>query len=861
MSTFTTQTYNLLMPGLLFNITPALPPGSPGVRRPVGTPETIPSVTFITRQVVAADGFAPAERQRFNGYIREARAYHSIFGLVLREINSLEDIVNYFDGEPGPIDRVRILSHGNDELISVPFFNNGSWQSGIQSDMLRAFQSNDEEGLRYLISLDRTQSPLFVNSVAKIVNGIRVLNNAVLAPFGLNNAGLPSGDMESFFDIINDHYQLRHSVVLVQRNQPNPQNITNRERIILTNSLNLLENAIRNRLINTRVGGTVLTADHLNALETAVMGATPTQLGFFGQAQNLAATVLADLATVMNAAPRREVDLRNAIVANINEPMFPNNTGRIYSALSEFSPTALYLTGARATMESIGANPHLRSFFLICNDLFFLGHGQISIAGNRITAAQRTSLRNGLLAIANIIAARVVAGPGGIVAGRLTRFRRAIEGLTTQQTLNGQPNLLNIDFRDLQAANTSLANRFRAKLNHMRAIMQAASNIDIRGCRVGATPNFLDTLRDFLGTGVRRPTVSAPDWLQSYPRGLVYRWGRNIYGQIDQLVANGIGAITGADVVNSFNIWRGLVDFDPHYAFIQNLFAAAQANLFDFVTQEWCVWRVGQAPIGIPILRIQAERIDDIAGLNNLGRVIERFGIVFEVPGSIPNAAIRQRLILLQPHIINFKAIRTRVAAAAAPTPADLTQFFNQLSLLARNMVGIPGIIQPNAPIMPNTAPNPLTLVNIQNYIGNFQVYIDRILNNYLGVFFAAVRNQTGHQNAAIRYCLNIGIPIPIQSNAQPRRISIVACMSANNNAQGSTFIANVIKSWLKVQWTGSAAEMTAMNNVVNALAIRTAAQRNAATRVCVLSEDVPPRAVFNPLPGFQAHIITRPIP
>lgn len=877
MTTFTTQTYNMLLQSLLFSITPALPRGSPGTRMPVGDPETIPDATFITRTLVAADGFDAAERTRLNRYINEAIAYYNLFGLAPIIIGSIEDILNHFNGTPGPIGRIRIVSHGSVSFMFVPLFNNGSWEFGIQADRLEAFQSSDEEGLRFLITGSKTQSPTLTDSVTEIVTGIRALNSAVLIPFGLDVSGSPAaGNMKQFFDVVNDHYQVQQGVILAQTNHPAPAPptlalINTGQQTILTASLDLIESAIRTRLIGTVVGTTTLRDFHLNALKAAVMNATPTQLGFFGTAQNLGATVLADLAAAMGTAPRVEADLRNAISTALVEPMFPNNTANIFNGLNLFNQAALNLGGAPATIASISANADLLSFFLICNDLFFLQHGQVSIAGTPITVAQKTSLRNGLRAIADIIAARVVTGAGGITAAELTRLRTGVEALTTRQTLTSAWMTLDVrTFPELQTANTALTVTasnvgFRTKLNHLRSIMRAASKVDVRGCLVGSTPAFLHTLRDFLGTGANRPTVSAPDWFQSSPSGVDFRWDGSIYPRIDAFVAGGSGAhITAADVTTSFTTWRGLIDFDPHYTFISNLFAAGATTLFDFATLEWRVWRTGGAPTGIPILRIEAERIDDIVGMN-LGDLIERFGIIFEIPaGSRPSATVRGRFTSLQPHIVTFKTIRTAVAAAVAPTPAELTGFFYQLSILSGNITGIAGFPAPASPLVPAVAPVPLTLADIQTYAANFQNHIDNLLNTNLGAFFTAVRTQIGHANAQIRYCLNIGVPILLQSTAQPTNFRVAVYMSATSNAQGSTLIANAIRSWMRIQWTGSTAQAAAMNGVINTVAMGTNALRIAATQASMLSEDDPlalpgADAVINPMPGFQGHIITRP--
>ncbi|HEV7241237.1 MAG TPA: hypothetical protein VGQ36_18535, partial [Thermoanaerobaculia bacterium] len=65
-----------LMQLQVWSITPALPRGAAGTRMPVGDPEIIPDVLFITRELGAADGFPPADRAHLNGFIQTGRLFH-----------------------------------------------------------------------------------------------------------------------------------------------------------------------------------------------------------------------------------------------------------------------------------------------------------------------------------------------------------------------------------------------------------------------------------------------------------------------------------------------------------------------------------------------------------------------------------------------------------------------------------------------------------------------------------------------------------------------------------------------------------------------------------------------------------------
>jgi hypothetical protein len=876
---YTSLVYNLL-PNVFWSITPGLPGGggaggAVGTRLPVGVPETIPDITFIARTLTALEMTDPAERARSNTYNTQATTYHTLFGPAPILIGSLEDVVNHFKDLTGTIGRIRIVSHGDSTGIWLPLFHNGIWEFGIDEDRLKAFQSSDEAGLRHMIIDNSTQSPTLTDSVDVIVTGLRAINSAVLTPFGLDTSGSPvAGPMQQFFEVINDLYQAQNGAVLALTPRIPPPDTTAplsaTQRTALTASLTLIEAAIRTRLIGTTVGTVTLTKPHLDALKTAVLGATPMDLSFFGAAQNLAADVLTKLATAMAASPRVEDDLRNAISGTTDERMFPNNTANILGALTRDKPLALTLGGVVVDGAAIQANADLLGFVLLCNDLFFLDHGQVRINGVPITPAQRSTLKNGLRAIGAIIAPRVVAGPGPITTAELTRLRDSVEALTDRQTLTND--WLAIDVRklgDLQSANASLTVTatnigFRAKLDHLRSIMRGTSIVDIRGCLIGQSTSFLDAFRDLLGTGANRPIVSAPDWFQSFPAGISYGGFGGAPGAIltaiDGIANNGSPPnIDDTDVSASLGTWQGLIDFAPHYAFISALFAAGAVPRFEFATLEWRVWRTGTMTTGIPILRMQAERLDDLAALS-LGDVIERFRIIFGVDtGNAPSAAVRGQLSNLPGHLVTFKGIRQNVAAVTGPTDPAVAGFFTPLTTLAGQITGI-GFTAPTSPLAPASS----SLADIQASVARIQAYVDVVLSTSLDPFFTAVQGRLADPNAEIRYYYNSGLPLPLQSGLVPTTFRVTTFMSASTAAEQRDRVAAAVRSWMRIQWTGTTAQAGTMNTRITNVAIGTHAERLRATQYSMVSDDDPAAvpnspAAVNPMPDFNAHIVKRP--
>lgn len=863
---YTNLVYNLLI-NQFWAITPALPTGTAGTRPDVGFPETIPDVTFIARELVAADGFPAAQRNHLNGFIQGARQYHNLYGLSPITINSVEDILNHFRTLTTPIGRMRIVSHGNDSFLFLPLFTGGMWDFGLEQTRLQAFQSSDEAGLRFLIAGSPPSDPLLIDGVSQIVTGIRAHNSAVLAPFGLQASGMPTGELRKFFEIINDQYQTRHGSVAINRDPPPHVLLSAAQQTTMTTSLTLIENAIRTRLIGTTVNGTVVTAASLDALKTAILGASPIDLQFMGTPFNLSPTVIADITTAMNATPRVEADIRNAISGG--QPLFRDFLSALIGGIQLFQPaTTLRLGGTDHDAASIQGNADLEAFVFTCVDLHFLKNGPVFINGVAPTAAERTTIRDAILAISNMARTRVTTSNPAITTAQLNALRTAIENLPLRQSVitGGFMILDERVFTELTAANRALQDNFRTKLNNLRGLMRAsdASRIDIRGCLVGATPAFLTVLRDFFGTATNKPTVNAPEWFQSFPfsvfpRSSTHSTNTAIQAEIDNLVTTGLTAlnITGADVSTAITSWRALTDFDPHFTFITALFAPA-ASKRDFATLGWRTWRAAPATTGIPMLRMQAARIDDIDTLN-LGDIIERFRIIFEVPAaSAPNATVRGRLNLLQPHLVTFKTKSD--AVAAGPAPAALPGLAADLTALAGSITGIAGFPAPAATLPP--ASN--SLADIQTSVTNIGTHLDTILNNELNAFFTAMQGKIAHANARIRYWYNIGLPLLIQSSSRPTSFAVTTFVGAMNATAASTLWANALRSWMRIQWKGTAAQATAMNATISALAIGNDVQRGNASQVAMLSEqdpiDVPASdAGICPTQTYNDHLVTRP--
>ncbi|HEY7089599.1 MAG TPA: hypothetical protein VH518_15990, partial [Tepidisphaeraceae bacterium] len=403
----------------------------PGTRPDVGSPEIIPDITFIARQLNATDGFPTAQRNHLNGYIQDAQRFHTTYGLSPIAVNSFEDILNRFQTVTTPIGRMRFVSHGNDQFLFFPVFNNGLWSYGMHREYLQALQNDDEGGLRYLVTAQTTApSPILIGGTDQIVSGMTSLNNAVVTPLG----SPPSAAVRKFIEVVNDFYQVRNGTIAIETGNPVKTLIIGAQQAILNASLTLLENAIRAQIT---ASGSTVTSTQLDAFKTAVLAATPVDLEFLGNSFSLSPTVIADVNTAMAATPPpSENDLRTAISGGTGEPLFRDFLSSLVAGVTLFNPTALRL-GTPVPADpldeaTIRGNANLQSFVLTCVDLFFLKNGPVFIGTAAITAADRNTLRNAIMAISNIVRAR--AATGGITISQLNTLRTTIENLPLRQS-------------------------------------------------------------------------------------------------------------------------------------------------------------------------------------------------------------------------------------------------------------------------------------------------------------------------------------------------------------------------------------------------------------------------------------------
>lgn len=849
-----------LLQSLAWSITPALPTGAPGARPVVGTPEMIPDVVFIARPVTVADGVKPEEVAPLNGFITDAGIYHDLYGFPRNTVNSFEAILKYFEKKPTPIGRVRLVSHGDDSYLFLPMFENGDWGIGIQDNLLQALQNDDVGGIRFLLRGDSSRSPLFTDIVGDLTDRIRVRDSDLLAPFDMKPAGstLPTA-AEPYFQLVNDLYQTSHGTMIIDTAGVLTIAST-AQRTTLTDALNVIENTLRPALAGTVLGAAPITDIDIRAFRDAVLAELPGPFGLFGSPTDLAAGTVAAVGAATAAVPPVEDDILAAFAAGPQSPVFGiDQLTSLVRSLEIFRPGVLDVGGGAQTITSIRADPNLEAFAFVGVDLFMLKNGVVLQNGAALTAGELTTLRSGLVALATIRARLLVVAGSPFTTPRLTAFRDALENIPYRQsTIFGEPTISPDEFKKVQPATVAMRDGFRGKLENFRGLMQPAdaSAFDVRGCLVGATPSFLTALSDFMGTADNRPVVSAPEWLQKYPRGgNDFRPVVPLAAAVDDLLTAGRPPdIAGTDVSAAADTWRGLIEFDAHFDFMVAMFAV-DASKRNFASLRWRVFKTTVAPHGIPVLGMEASRVDTIDTLT-LAELVERFRDIFEIPdANVPDATTRGQLNSLQPLIVRLETLTDAIDAA----PSQPASFIDDLAKVRDDIAAItmPG---PTAPPTPAGS----TLVDVQNFAGDIGTHVDALLDEALDAFFAAMRAAIGNVNARLNYFYNVGLPLLLQSATPPDNV-MMSVLTSLTGAAGTTQIGASLRSWMRIQWAGSVAQTAAMNTRISAVPMGTHAQRVAAAQLAMLGKEDPNTEVVTdaavaPMPKFGDHIVRRPL-
>lgn len=187
----------------------------------LGLAERVPQIVFIRER--------PGD-----GFLTSGRTYYEFFGLNVRMIDSVAQIVSILATDP-VFQRIAIVSHAHPRGMIIPFFTNGV--RGTNKEIFREFAKSDLDGLKLLLPFELPMGHLFDwdSIMSRLMTLLRTRPAAdALQPFGLRTSGLPPGDLRNFFKFCFDIVYLRDPG-RVRRNPAQTGGMNASQRNILAN--------------------------------------------------------------------------------------------------------------------------------------------------------------------------------------------------------------------------------------------------------------------------------------------------------------------------------------------------------------------------------------------------------------------------------------------------------------------------------------------------------------------------------------------------------------------------------------------------------------------------------------------------
>src|ERR1044071_5773229 len=149
-----------------------------------GEPENVPEMTYISTQGDV-------------GFLNQAAEFHQGWGLPVRRIASVEQMVGHLAQNNAPVNRIRFVTHAVEIGVFSSLFTGEPLQS-LRRQPLSAYAESNAAGLAF----DTAMPGLNFGPMDPIVGAIRSANAnaaALLTPFGLQQTGVPSGQLDVFF--------------------------------------------------------------------------------------------------------------------------------------------------------------------------------------------------------------------------------------------------------------------------------------------------------------------------------------------------------------------------------------------------------------------------------------------------------------------------------------------------------------------------------------------------------------------------------------------------------------------------------------------------------------------------------------
>lgn len=231
----------------------------------LGKPERVPQVAYVRER--AGDGF-----------LTSAKDFYQFFGLNVQDVNSIAEVVTHLSQQSGTYQRLLLVSHAHPRGMIIPMFTNGV--RGTNKEAFRAFARSDLDGLKLFAPFDVSHKHLqnWENIMAQCLTAARSHNSSVLAPFGLQTSGSPSGDLRDFFKYCFDVIFARQPGK-VKRNASQAAGLNASQRTILVNFIGEILTQLGQRLVSGSI-----TAPQIQALRDGLTTIPYNDLGLFSDA-------------------------------------------------------------------------------------------------------------------------------------------------------------------------------------------------------------------------------------------------------------------------------------------------------------------------------------------------------------------------------------------------------------------------------------------------------------------------------------------------------------------------------------------------------------------------------------------------
>jgi hypothetical protein len=229
-----------------------------------GRPERVPQLVYV------ADF-------KSDGFLGQAFEYYEFFGLEVKKVKSIHEMVIDLGTRTGVFERLCLVSHAHPLGMFLPMFTGAA--KGTNKELFKALAKSDLDGLLTLSPF----SPVFKHlqpwgtspRIDKAMTAVRTRNADVLKPFGLEKKGStpPAGTLSEFFF---------HCFDIVFMKTTDPEALTVKgaplagaDRQTLRAFIGEILNQLIRKLDGTSIGGHKVSTPELDALRASV-----TSMGF-----------------------------------------------------------------------------------------------------------------------------------------------------------------------------------------------------------------------------------------------------------------------------------------------------------------------------------------------------------------------------------------------------------------------------------------------------------------------------------------------------------------------------------------------------------------------------------------------------